>query len=41
MVESAPNSIVMVDGAGRIVLVNGMAEKLFGYTREKLLQMGR
>jgi PAS domain S-box-containing protein len=37
VVESAPNSIVMVDATGRIVLVNSQTEKLFGYRREDLI----
>jgi PAS domain S-box-containing protein len=37
LLESAPDGIVEVDGAGRIVLVNSQAEKLFGYAREDLL----
>lgn len=36
-VESAPNAMLMVDGDGRIVLVNAQTEKLFGYPREELL----
>jgi PAS domain S-box-containing protein len=36
-VESAPNSIVMVDENGRIALVNLQTEKLFGYTRAELI----
>ena len=36
-VESAPSGRVMVDGAGRIVLVNREVERLFGWTREELL----
>ncbi len=39
VVESAPNSIVMADQSGRIILVNSMTEKLFGYSREDLLKM--
>src|SRR5438477_552520 len=36
-VESAPNGMVMVDRAGKIVLVNREIERLFGYGREELL----
>ncbi len=38
-VEAAPNGMVMVDGSGRITLVNAVAEELFGYEREELLGM--
>lgn len=31
MFEGAPQAIVMVDGRGRIALVNGQAERVFGY----------
>src|SRR5205807_1871886 len=37
VVESAPSGMVMVDRAGKIVLVNREAERLFSYTREELL----
>jgi PAS domain S-box-containing protein len=37
LLESAPDSIVCVDGAGRIVLLNSQVEKMFGYGREELL----
>ncbi|HEU5041266.1 MAG TPA: PAS domain S-box protein [Gemmatimonadales bacterium] len=36
-VESSPNGMVMVDAAGRIVLVNREVERMFGYAREELL----
>src|SRR5438094_742843 len=36
LVQAAPNAIVMVDRAGKIVLVNSQAERLFGYSREEL-----
>jgi PAS domain S-box-containing protein len=35
-VEAAPSGMLMTDGAGRIVMANANAEKLFGYTREEL-----
>jgi PAS domain S-box-containing protein len=37
LLESAPDAIVAVDRAGRIVLVNGRAEEMFGYDRRELL----
>ncbi len=37
VVESAPSGMVMIDGTGTITLVNREAERLFGYTREELL----
>ena len=36
-VEASPNAIVMVDGQGKILLVNGLTQKLFGYSREELI----
>ena len=39
IIEAAPNAMVMVDGDGRIVLVNAEAERLFGYSRSELLCM--
>ena len=37
LLESAAEGIIVVDVTGRIVLVNGTAEKLFGYRQEELL----
>ena len=37
LLEAAPDAIVGVDSDGRIVLVNGQTEALFGYQREDLL----
>jgi PAS domain S-box-containing protein len=37
LLEAAPDAMVIVDHQGRIVLVNAETEKLFGYTREQLL----
>ena len=35
--EAAPDAIVVVDGEGRIVMVNRLAEKMFGYTHDELM----
>lgn len=37
VVEAAPNAMVMIDGEGRIVMVNAQAERVFGYSRAELL----
>lgn len=37
LLEHAPDAMVIVDGQGRIRLVNAQAERLFGYYREELI----
>ncbi|MBD9414672.1 PAS domain S-box protein [Pseudomonas sp. PDM16] len=37
VVEASPNAIVLVDGRGRLSMVNRQAEQMFGYTRAELL----
>jgi PAS domain S-box-containing protein len=37
LLEAAPDAIIEVDHEGRIVLINGVTEKTFGYTRDELL----
>lgn len=37
LLEAAPDAMVIVDGAGRIVLVNSQAVNLFGWSRDELL----
>ena len=37
LLESAPDAILELDQDGRIVLLNHMAEQLFGYSREEML----
>ncbi|MCB8983398.1 MAG: PAS domain S-box protein [Ardenticatenaceae bacterium] len=39
VVESSPHAFILVNDAGKIALANTQAEKLFGYTRDKLLGM--
>jgi len=36
-VEASPSGLVVVNGAGTIVMVNGEIERLFGYRREELI----
>lgn len=36
-VEASPSGMVMMDNHGKIVMVNSMTEKLFGYPRQELL----
>jgi two-component system, LuxR family, sensor kinase FixL len=37
VVETSPSGILLVNGQGRITLVNALAERLFGYPRAELL----
>jgi PAS domain S-box-containing protein len=37
VVESAPTAILVMDHAGKIVLINAQAEKYFGYRRNELI----
>jgi PAS domain S-box-containing protein len=37
IVESAPDAVLVVSAAGRIVRINGEAERMFGYPRQELL----
>jgi PAS domain S-box-containing protein len=37
VVEAAPNAVVMIDRAGKIVMVNTQAERIFGYSRAELV----
>ena len=39
LLEAAPDGILEVDRGGTIILVNRVAEALFGYTREELIGM--
>jgi two-component system sensor histidine kinase/response regulator len=37
IVEAVPNAMMMLDGSGRIELINARAERMFGYSRDELL----
>jgi len=37
LLEAAPDAMIIVDRAGRMLLVNSQTESMFGYTREELL----
>src|SRR3990172_7924696 len=37
VVQAAPNAIIVVDGLGRMVMVNARTERVFGYSSDELL----
>ena len=37
LLEAAPDGIMQVDESGRIILLNRVMEKMFGYTRDELI----
>lgn len=37
LIESAPDAVVIIDEAGKMLLVNEQTEELFGYTREEIV----
>lgn len=37
LLESAPDAMITIDEQGKIAIVNGQAEKMFGYKREEML----
>ncbi len=37
VIESAPDAMFVLDPSGKILLINAMAERLFGYSREELV----
>jgi PAS domain S-box-containing protein len=37
IVEAAPDAMVVVDGSGRMVMVNAQAEEMFGYGRDEMI----
>ncbi len=39
VIESAPDAMFVLDQSGKILLISGMAERLFGYPREELIGM--
>lgn len=39
VIEEAPEAMFVLDQSGKILLINGMAERLFGYPRQELMGM--
>lgn len=39
LLESAPDAMIIADDQGQIVLVNGQALKMFGYSRDEMLRI--
>src|ERR1700687_2829764 len=37
LLEAAPDAMIIVDRSGRMLLVNSQTEKMFGYSKEELL----
>ena len=37
LLESAPDAMIIIDHHGKMAIVNGQAERMFGYTREEML----
>ena len=37
LIEAAPDAMIIVDDDGEMAIVNGQAEKMFGYDREEML----
>lgn len=37
LLESAPDAIIIVNGQGKVVIINSQSEKLFGYSRAELI----
>jgi len=37
ILESAPDAMIIIDHYGKIAIVNGQAEEMFGYSREEML----
>jgi protein-histidine pros-kinase len=37
ILESAPDAMIIIDDRGKMAIVNGQAERMFGYTRDEML----